>query len=159
MAVAWYPRATNTSRAASSSCRRRSCRGRRLPRGLVSDVAVKVRSPGGCAALFFVRPHPKSLSTVIVIVEADRDLLLGQIRLIHVQREFVPGAGGVLVRDDFLVLLDGVVLGRFQVQFAHRCEPLFFLVGSSRRARCPRQLSECCLHSFPVGGESMHDIG
>src|SRR5580704_15619249 len=117
IAAAWYPWDTNTSSAASSSCRRRSCRGSLLLRGLVSDVAVKVRSPGCRTRSFFrVRTHPKPPSAVIVIVEADSALLFRRVRLVHVERDFAARADHGLVRDHFLVLLDGVALGRLHIQ-------------------------------------------
>src|SRR5436305_6964165 len=136
IAAAWYPWDTNTSSAASSSCRRRSCRGSLLLRGLVSDVAVKIRSPGGRARSFFrVRPHPKLRSAVVVIVEADSTLLFRGVRLVHVERDLALRSGHGLVRDHFLVLLDGVALGRLHVQLAQRSGPLFLLVGTCRAAR------------------------
>src|SRR2546430_7741084 len=156
IAAAWYPWDTNTSSAASSSCRRRSCRGSLLLRGLVSDVAVNIRSPAEfglrCRVrLFFrVRLHPKLRSAVIVIVEADGALLFRRVRLVHVERDFAPRANHALVRDHVLVLLDGVALGRLYVQFAQRSGPLFLLVGTYRPAPGSRQLPERRLQCFPV---------
>src|SRR5579862_3603243 len=131
MAAAWYPRDTNTSSAASSSCRRLSCRGSRVPPTLA----------------------------VVVIVEADGAFLLGRIRLVDVKGDFAPRYGPVLVRNDFLLLLVGVALGRLHVQLAQRPDPLFLLIGMFWAARGPGQLAERCLQCFPVGREGMHRVG
>src|SRR5579863_2437488 len=128
MAAAWYPRDTNTSSAASSSCRRLSCRGSRVP----PDLAV------------------------VVIVEADGAFLLGRVRLVDVERDFAPLQGSVLVRDHFLLLLVGVALGRLHVQLAQRPDPLFLLIGMFSTACGPGQLAERRFQCFPVGGEGMH---
>src|SRR5690242_20528684 len=175
MAAAWYPCDTNTSSAASSSCRRRSCRGSRVLRGLVSDVAVKIRSPRSWRADGLPRsPHPKLPSAVVVIVEADRALLLSRVGLVHVERHLTPDADHGLIRDQLLVLLDGVVLGRFYALLTQRSGPLFLLVGHyrtgpyrsvpylagpGRTGPGSSQLPERCLQCFPVGREGMHDIG
>src|SRR5580704_17708786 len=145
IAAAWYPWATNTSSAAPSSCRRRSCPGSLLLRGLVSDVAVKFGlrgvARGHCSAS---APHPKPRSAVIVIVEADSALLFRRVRLVHVERDFAARADHGLVRDHFLVLLDGVALGRLHIQLAHRSGPLFLLVGTYRAVPGSSQFSERC---------------
>src|SRR5690349_16998052 len=151
MAAAWYPCDTNTSSAASSSCRRRSCRGSRVLRGLVSDVAVKVRSPRSwCADGLPRSPHPKLPSAIVIIVESDRALLVSRVGLVHVARHLAPAADYGLVRDQLLVLLDGVVLGCFYVLLAQRSGPLFLLVrhyhtGPYRAGPGSRQLPERCL--------------
>src|SRR5580693_8644071 len=67
------------------------------------------------AAAFPRSPHPKLPSAVVVIVEADGACLFCRIRLIDVERDFVPYSGHGLVRDHFLSLLDGVVFGRLYV--------------------------------------------
>ena len=105
--------------------------------------------------------HPKLLSAVVVIVEADCALLFRRIRLVDIERDFAPrsGLGLGLVRDHFLMLLDGVVLGRLHVQLAQRSDPLFPLVGNNRAVTGSRQLSERCFQCFPVGREGMHYVG
>src|SRR5580693_4998264 len=139
MAAAWYPCVTNTSSAASRSCRRRSCLGSRVLRGHASDVAVKVRSPVVARGHMPRSTHPKPRSAVVVIVEADRPGLLGRVRLVHVEPGVTPRNGHDLasqvIRDQFPVLLDGVVFGCFQAQFAQRPDPLFLRTGGLRTGR------------------------
>src|SRR5205807_749800 len=166
IAAAWYPWDTNTSSAASSSCRRRSCRGSLLLRGLVSGVAVTIPSPvnsvSGVVArghYFRVRPHTKLRSAVIVIVEADGALLFRSVRLVDVERDLAACGRYGLVRDHVLVLLDGVALGRLHVQLAQGPGPLFLLVGTCCGTSGSRQLPERCLQCFPVGREGMHHVG
>src|SRR6185369_9751814 len=86
----------------------------------------QIRSPGWSRAVIrsASAPHPKLRSAVVVIVEADGALLFRGVGLVHVERDLAPRAGHRLVRDHFLVLLDGVALGRLDVQLAQRSGPL-----------------------------------
>src|SRR5580704_9070851 len=133
MAAAWYPCDTNTSSAASRSCRRRSCLGSRVLRGRASDVAVKVQSPVVARGHMPRSNHPKPRLAVVVIVEADRASLLGRVRLVHVEREVTPRYGHGLVRDEFRVLLDGVVLGRLRPSSLNGPIPFFSVTAASSR--------------------------
>src|SRR5580704_6760625 len=170
MAAAWYPCVTNTSSAASRSCRRRSCLGSRVLRGRASDVAVKVRSRLAAHHYIPNSTHPKPRSAVVVIVEADRPGLLGRVRLVHVEPGVAPRNGHDLasqvIRDQFPVLLDGIVFGRLQPQFAQRPDPLSLRTGGPRAGR-PRtggprtggQVAERGLQRFPVRGKGVHHVG
>src|SRR5260370_27658370 len=82
---------------------------------------------GWLGGYFLARPHPKPLSPVVVIVKADSAILFSRIRLVHVERDFARRSVHVLVVDDFLVLLDGVVLGRLHVQLP---PPSALLIGN-----------------------------
>src|SRR5689334_2169675 len=93
----------------------------------------QIRSPRSWRADGLPRsPHPKLPSAIVIIVEADRALLLSRVGLVHVERHLTPHAGHGLVRDQLLVLLDGVVLGRLYALLAQRSGPLFLLVGHYR---------------------------
>src|SRR6202050_2238092 len=105
-------------------------------------------SPGARARLRHrARPHPKPRSAVIIVIEADRALLFGRVRLIYVKADLTSWGGGVLVGDKFLPLLDGVAFGRLDVHLAQSPDLLISnsgtAPGSVRQCpgqRCPRKL-------------------
>src|SRR5581483_6148562 len=106
-------------------------------------------SPAGRARSFRARPYPKPLSAIIVIVEADRAFLFGGVGLVDVEGDVArPGSGPrLLVLDDLLVLLKGVVLRCFHIHLAHVADLPFC------SAMTGGQLAQSRLNRLPVTGE------
>src|ERR1700733_9820840 len=92
--------------AASSNCRRRASRGRRVPLGRVVGVAVTMFSGFGRWLL----------TIVLVVIPRVPDLLRG-VGLVYLERQL--GQFLVVLFRDLASLLGGVLVRRFNALLAH----------------------------------------